>query len=107
MKRLLVLALVAVVAAVTAIPAFGATGNVSVKDNFFSPKAKTIKKGSTIKWTWRGNVPHNVVKAKGPGKRFSSKVQAKGTYKHKFTRKGKYTIVCTIHSGMKMTVTVR
>jgi plastocyanin len=107
MKRIIVLALVAAVAAVMAIPAFGATGNVSVDDNFFSPKAKSIKKGSSIKWTWRGDVAHNVVKTSGPGKRFQSPLKVNGTYTKKFRKKGTYKIVCTVHSGMTMTVTVR
>jgi plastocyanin len=107
MKRLIVLALVASLAAVAAIPAFGATGNVSVRDNFFSPKSKTIKKGSKIKWTWRGDAPHNVVKTSGPGKQFRSPLKSSGTYKRKFRKRGTYRIVCTVHSGMTMTVTVR
>ena len=107
MKRLLALAIVAALAALAAVPAIAATGNVSVRDNVFSPKTKSIKKGSSIKWTWAGKAPHNVVKTSGPGKAFRSKVMNKGTYTKKFTRKGTYRIVCTIHSGMTMTVTVR
>jgi plastocyanin len=107
MKRLLVLALVAVVAAVTAIPAFAATKRVSVRDNVFSPNAVTISKGDKVKWRWRGDAPHNVVKTSGPGKDFRSPLKSSGKYRKKFRKRGTYRIVCTVHSGMTMTVTVR
>ena len=98
---------VALVAAAFAIPAFAATKSVSVKDNFFSPKTTSISRGSTVKWTWRGQAPHNVTKTKGPGTKFRSPNKLSGTYSHKFTRRGVYTIVCTIHPGMSMKLTVK
>jgi plastocyanin len=42
----------------------------------------------------------------GPAK-FSSRLQSKGSYRHTFAKPGKYTIVCTIHSDMVSTVTVK
>ena len=88
------------------VPANSAT-TVSVKDNFFSPKTTSISRGSTVKWTWRGSAPHNVTKTKGPGTKFRSPNKLSGTYSHKFTRRGTYTIVCTIHPGMSMKLTVK
>jgi len=77
---------------------------VSVKDDFFSPKKVTIRKGSIIKWTWHGFNEHNVhVGGKKSGDKFS------GTFTHRFLNKGKFKVLCTIHEdvGMAMTVTVK
>ena len=108
MKRLIaVLAAVSVVAALFAIPAFGATKSVSVRDNLFAPRSITIKRNDTIVFRWRGENPHNVVANRGPV-RFRSSIKRTGTYRKKFTRRGSYRIVCTIHPpNMRMTVRVR
>ena len=85
--------------------AFGATKTVKVKGLAFTPKTISVKKGTTVRWTWStGGVPHNVV-----GKGFKSKTAAKVTFRKKFTRKGTYRYTCTIHKaqGMKGTVKVR
>src|SRR5690349_7796763 len=93
---------VTVAALALAIPAVAGTKGVSVKDDKFVSKSVTINKGSTVKWTWRGSNPHNVV-----FKSFQSKVQTKGTFSHKFTKKGTYSYRCTIHSGMTGKVIVQ
>jgi plastocyanin len=105
-KILVAIAGVALVAA-SAIPAFGSTRTVAVRDTFFKPKTISIAKGTTMKWVWRGTLPHNVTVKKGPA-RFHSRTVTKGSFSHTFTRKGRYTIVCTIHQalGMKMVVNV-
>jgi plastocyanin len=55
---------------------------------------------------WRGRVVHNVYVLKGP-QRFHSRTMVKGSYAHRMTRRGLYSIVCTIHSGMEMKLRVR
>jgi plastocyanin len=85
--------------------AFGATKKVGVKGLTFSPKTITVKKGTTVKWSWKtGGVPHNVV-----GKGFKSKTAATVSFSKKFTKKGTYRYVCTIHKaqGMRGTVKVK
>ena len=83
--------------------AFGATKKVGVKGLTFSPKTITVKKGTTVKWAWKtGGVPHNVV-----GKGFKSKTAATVTFSKKFTKKGTYKYVCTIHKSQGMTGTVK
>ena len=109
MKKVLAVILVVALAAVAgavAIPAFGATRTVSVKDNFFSPKSVSIKRGTTVVWRWRGTAPHNVTVTSGP-KKFHSRTQTKGSFKATPHTKGTYRIVCTIHAGMSMTLKVR
>lgn len=106
-KRLLVLPVAGLAAlGIAVLPAGAATSSVSLKDDFFAPKTKTVKKGTTVTFKWAGRAPHNVTVTKGPVK-FASKTQTSGTFKKKFTKAGKYTIVCTIHSGMTLKLTVK
>jgi plastocyanin len=83
-------------------PALAANKTVKVDDDVFRAASVTIKKGNTVTWKWVGSNPHNV---KFGG--FSSKVQVKGTYKHKFGKRGTFRYVCTIHTGMKGKVVVK
>jgi plastocyanin len=107
MKRLILLALtLAIAVAVLAIPAFAATRSVCIRDDYFSPRSVTINKGSTIRWVWRGHSRHNVAVSSGPV-HFRSGLHRTGTYRHRFGRRGTYRIVCTVHTGMRMTVRVR
>jgi plastocyanin len=101
-------AAVAVAAGSLAVPAvWAATKTVQVKDNKFVAASITVRKGTTVKWVWKGAAPHNVTVTKGPVK-FKSTTKTKGSFSRKLTRKGTYTILCTIHApDMKMTVRVK
>jgi plastocyanin len=102
MKRTLAVLITLIVVLVVAVASSAAgTLTVSVKDNFFSPKSISIAQGTTLKWVWRGNSFHNVV-----GGSIRSAVKNKGTFTHKFSKRGTYTFVCTVHTGMAMKVTV-
>jgi plastocyanin len=81
------------------------TKSVSVGDNFFKPKSLTISANTTVAWRWKGKAPHNVTVVTGPQK-FHSATQKKGSYSHKFTKMGSYSIVCTLHANMTMKVSV-
>lgn len=94
------------VLAVAAPAVQSASRTVSVRDNYFSPKSKTVSRNTTMVWRFSGKAAHNVVVNSGPVK-FRSSLRRGGTYRHKMTRKGTYRIVCTIHSGMSMKLTVR
>jgi plastocyanin len=106
MKRLLLLVLAGGLIAALAVPAYAATRTVRVDDNVYKPKSLTVKRGDTVRWRWVGEAPHNVVVDRGP-QRFRSKLQRRGTYSKKMTRRGSYRIVCTIHPGMTMSLRVR
>ena len=105
-RIVIIAALIIGLLAATSSLAFAANKNVSVKKSgtkySFSPKSLSIKKGDTVTWKWSGT-PHNV-----SGKGFKSKTAAKLTYKHKFTKAGTFTVVCTLHQalGQKMTIKV-
>jgi plastocyanin len=89
-----------------AVPALAATKTIALRDTFFSPKSVTVKKGTTVKWVWRGRLPHNVTVKKGPVK-FHSRTTTKGSFSKKLTKRGTYRIVCTIHPGMNLTLKVK
>jgi plastocyanin len=97
------------VAGVVALPSAAATTTktVAVKDDFFGPKKLTITKGSKVKWVWKGKEGHNVTVANGPTN-FRFGTRKTGTKSHTFKKRGKYSIVCTIHApDMHMTITVK
>jgi plastocyanin len=97
-----------IAAGVIAVPALAAsTKTVQVKDNKFVANKITVRKGTTVKWVWKGQAPHNVTVTKGP-KKFATQNRTSGSFSKKLTKAGTYTILCTIHApGMKMTITVK
>jgi plastocyanin len=107
-RRLSVLlAITAAVLACSSVVALAApTRQVKVGDNFFSVKRLTVGSGARVTWKWAGVLNHNVTVRSGPA-RFHSRTQAQGSYSHVFTKPGSYSLYCTIHPFMKMTVVVR
>jgi plastocyanin len=108
MMRTILIALVLSVSLVVAAPAVAKTRNVKVGDNFFIrpsgvPKI-SVKKGTTVRWNWTGRHSHNVV-GSGPAS-FQSSVKTSGHYAKKLKKAGSYTVICSIHAGMKMKIKV-
>jgi plastocyanin len=107
-RAALVAGLAVVLVVASASLALAATKQVGVKKAgsrfHWNPSHLTIKKGDTVRWSWKGNIPHNVT---GPG--FHSRTANALTYSRKFTKAGTYTVVCTIHKalGQRMKITVR
>src|SRR3954463_7350221 len=107
MKRTLALLTAALAAAgLAALPAAGATKGVKLIDNKFSPSKVTVRRGTTVKFTWAGKNPHNVTAFQGPVT-FHSGTKTTGTYRKRLARKGTYSIICTVHSGMTLILKVR
>ena len=111
MRKLALPVAVAVAAAgVAALPSQGATSTpkpkqVSVKDDFFTPRPITIKKGTKVVWTWKGKRRHNVSEANG---KWGSGTKRKGTFSHTFKSKGTFLVFCTIHApNMQMKIHVK
>jgi plastocyanin len=89
------------------------TKRVAVKDDFFSPKTITIKRGTRVRWDVKGvdghtvtfrTVPAGVGRVKGTG------IMDEGEhYSHTFRKRGTYRYVCRLHVslGMKGKVVVR
>jgi plastocyanin len=102
-----VLALVVALAAL-AVPALAATHSVKIGDNYFVKKGGatvSVAKGTKVKWNFSGANPHNVTVNSGPAK-FHSPTKDSGSYSRTLSRAGTYKIVCTVHSGMRMTLKV-
>jgi plastocyanin len=113
MRRLLAVIVAAVLVAGLATSAVAGTApvkNAKVNDlnMAFAPGKLTVKKGTKVVWKWvnLAGIKHDVAVAKGPAK-FKSKLIAKGTFSHLFTRKGTYLLHCTIHPWMTETVVVK
>jgi len=98
------------VGACAAIPTFastrahGAGGHtVAIAHSRYTPGTVTVKRGDTVTWLWRdGRVNHNVV-----GGGFRSKVQARGSFTVRFTRRGSFAYRCTVHPKMSGRILVR
>ncbi len=75
---------------------------VTIEDMQFTPSQVTIEAGDTLSWVWNdGVMPHNV-----SGDGFESETQSDGSFSHTFDDPGDFPYVCTLHSGMRGTVTV-
>jgi amicyanin len=87
--------------------AAAAAGAAEVKvDNFsFSPATLTVAAGTTVTWTNRDDIPHNVVSTE---KVFKSKVMdTDEKFSYTFTKAGSYAYFCSIHPHMTGTVVVK
>ena len=107
MKKLALPALVAVAATAALAPAApAATRTVRVDDDVFRPGSLSINVGDTVRFRWVGDNPHNVTVTRGRQK-FRSSTKRSGTFSRRIRRGGRYTIVCTVHPGMDMTLRAR
>lgn len=100
MRRLLVLLTLSVALAAGAVVAEAATRTVSWKIG--SIKTLTIKRNDIVKWVWADSKPHDV---RGPGLRTSIKTRSRAS--KRFTRRGTFRYICTVHSNMRTKVVVR
>jgi plastocyanin len=79
---------------------------VRIVDIDFKPDALKVRRGDTVEWRFLDeSVPHNVA-SRGRMRFKSSPTKSQGTYRFRFTRKGTYGYVCTIHPGMRGRVIV-
>jgi Icc protein len=83
----------------------GAGGQQVVLDNFaFAPAMTAVPAGSTITWTNRDDVPHNIVSTE---QKFKSPVlDTDERFSHTFDAPGTYTYYCSIHPKMTGQVVV-
>jgi plastocyanin len=111
MRKLIVIALVMGCFGTLASVAMAAR-SIKVGDDYYVRSSGvpvvTVSKGTTVKWNFRGSNPHSVTVSKGPSK-FDSGVHSSGSYKKKLTKRGTYTIYCTVHgaSNQKMKLKVK
>src|SRR6185503_14459524 len=83
----------------------GAGAQQVVVDNFsFAPAMAVVAAGSTVTWTNRDDVPHNVVST---DRKFKSPVlDTDGQFSHTFDAPGTYKYFCSIHPRMTGQVVV-
>jgi Icc protein len=83
----------------------GAGGQHVVVDSFsFAPTMAAVPAGSTITWTNRDDVPHNIVSTERTFK--SPVLDTDEQFSHTFERPGTYTYYCSIHPKMTGQVVV-
>jgi len=85
--------------------ASGAGSKQVVVDNFsFAPAMAAVPAGSTVTWTNRDDVPHNIVSTE---QKFKSPVlDTDGQFSHTFDTPGTYPYFCSIHPKMTGQVVV-
>ncbi|HYK12228.1 MAG TPA: hypothetical protein VEV39_15615 [Gemmatimonadales bacterium] len=72
--------------------------DLTVHDDFYSPKFDTVAVGSFVRFTWAGAVGHSVTWDSGPGTLpSSSPVQVTGTLVSRLKQTGTYSYHCVIH----------
>ncbi len=108
MRRVvLIIAAVAALAA-TAGPAGAAkVADVELGTSYYAPAKVTVKKGDKVRFRWNPSFDLQDVKVKSGPQKFTSPLQASGTWTRKFTKPGKYVLYCTQHSDMGMTLKVK
>ena len=85
---------------------------IKVGDNYFvrpsGVPVVNVAKGAKVTWKFRGKSVHNVSVSKGPAT-FRSPTKSSGSYTKKLTKKGTYTLICTVHGprDQKMKLVVR
>lgn len=81
--------------------------SVVLKNIAFSPAKLTVARGTRVTFRFQdGNTNHNVT-SRGPKRFKSSPTKGSGTYAVRFTKPGVYRYECTLHIGMKGSITVR
>jgi len=98
--------------AVRATAAASKRRTIEVRDYFYAPAKTTVKRGTTLVWSWPegGGDTHDVELVKGPKgvRKFASDVaNTEYRYSRKLTKPGTYVFDCSLHSEMAMTVRVR
>ena len=112
MKRTLLVLSIAGAAHAAAPAQAGPRKTVGIADNFYLPTKTTVKPNTTVVWKWPadGGDVHDVKLKKGPkgAKKFASQPASAGySFKQTLKKPGTYSIVCTLHEEMKMTITVK
>jgi plastocyanin len=70
---------------------------VAMHDNYFSPAALTIEPGTTVRWTNRGGIIHDV-KSTADSTTLDSPILSTGeSFEFTFTAPGTYNYLCSIH----------
>jgi plastocyanin len=83
----------------------GETKEVKIDNFSFAPATLTVPMGTSVTWTNRDDIPHNVVSEDNSIKSKALDTDEKFTFT--FTKPGTYSYFCSIHPKMKGTVVVQ
>jgi plastocyanin len=103
----LVVAIPAGVGAASAPARSAQTRTVRIHDIGFHSSRLVIQRGDSVRWKFVDpEVSHNVT-SRGHTRFRSSPTRLTGSHRVRFTRRGTYRYVCTIHPNMRGSVVVR
>jgi plastocyanin len=78
-----------------------------VGDFRYGAERISIRRGTTFTWRFRGAFAHDVTVIGGP-EGFSAPWTQRGTFRHRFTKRGTYRLFCSLHPArMVQQITVR
>ena len=106
-KLLLLLAVLAITVPAVTVSALAATKTktTTLQDDFFTKARLTIKKGTIVNWKWNTDDDHTVTDING---KFGSHDTTHGNFKHKFKKRGKFTVYCLVHpTEMRQKIVVK
>ena len=81
------------------------SNTVSIDNFTFTPKALTVKAGSTVTWTNHDDIPHGIASSDNAFKK-SAALDTDDSYSFSFTAPGTYQYFCYIHPHMVGTIVV-
>jgi plastocyanin len=89
--------------------AVAAQAHIAIKDNFFSPRSLTVKRGTMVVWVWRGENSHSLTFVRVPkgASRRGADVRRRGRWRRTFRRPGFYKYVCLQHAGQEGSIYVK
>jgi plastocyanin len=79
--------------------------DITIQNFAFTPQTITVKPGTTVTWTNKDSVPHNIVSTDGPSltvtPKFNSGTMSQGqTFSFTFAKAGTYFYECSIHANI-------
>jgi len=83
-----------------------ATNSVTIENFAFSPANITVKKGTTVTWTNKDSITHDITETDGKNGPNSGNLAPGKTYVFTFDNPGTYKYDCSIHPSMIGSVTV-
>ena len=92
-------------AGVLFVHAADSSNTVSIDNFIFTPKALTVKAGTSVTWTNHDDIPHGIASSDNTFKR-SAALDTDDSYSFTFTAPGTYQYFCYIHPHMVGSIVV-
>jgi len=84
----------------------GRRATITVGDTFFRRRNVSVRRGSTLRWLFKGREIHNVTVANGPRGFASRNLTLGRSYRKKLRTPGTYRLFCAVHP-VSMTGTIK